>query len=88
MMDQCCNMAESGCCVGGEQPQQQQKCYTVWETKCRYANKPRCRQTTREHCQRHPIKSCRRVTETKNIVGFLITSLDNSNSTALCRSFL
>ena len=71
MLDQCCNMADSGCCVGGEQPQQQQKCYTVWETKCSYANKPRCRKTTREHCQRHPIKSCRRVTETKNIVGIL-----------------
>jgi len=68
MVDQCCNMADSGCCVGGEQPQQQQRCYTVWETKCQYANKPRCRKTTREHCQRHPIKSCRRVTETKNIV--------------------
>lgn len=67
MMDQCCNMADSGCCVGGEQAQQQQQCYTVWETKCRYANKPRCRQYTKEHCQRHPIKSCRTVTETKNI---------------------
>jgi len=57
-------MAEAGCCVGGEQ---QQQCYTVWETKCRYANKPRCRQSSKEHCQRHPVKSCRTVTETKTI---------------------
>ena len=32
LRDECCNMAEAGCCVGGEQ---QQQCYTVWETKCR-----------------------------------------------------
>ena len=75
MVDQCCNMADQGCCVGGEEPRQQQQCYTVWETKCQYTNKPRCRKTTREHCQRHPIKSCRRVTETKNIVGILLAAL-------------
>ena len=32
LTDQCCNMDEAGCCLGGEQ---QQQCYTVWENKCR-----------------------------------------------------
>ena len=32
LTDQCCNMDQAGCCVGGEQ---QQQCYTVWENKCR-----------------------------------------------------
>ena len=41
MTEQCCNMADSGCCVGGEQPQQQQQCYTVWETKCRSDSRTR-----------------------------------------------
>lgn len=43
MMDQCCGMAEQGCCQ-----EQGQKCYTVYERKCRYANKPVCQTMTRE----------------------------------------
>ena len=32
-MDECCNMADQGCCVN-----EGQKCYTVWEKQCRGSN--------------------------------------------------
>jgi len=54
MMDQCCGMAEQGCCQ-----EQGQKCYTVYERKCRYANKPVCQTMTKEFCENYPIKQCR-----------------------------
>ena len=47
-------MAEQGCCQ-----EQGQKCYTVYERKCRYANKPVCQTMTREFCENYPIKQCR-----------------------------
>ncbi len=37
LTNQCCGMANSQCCVGG------QRCYTVWERKCDQEDNPECR---------------------------------------------
>lgn len=60
MVDQCCGMAEQGCCQ-----EEGQKCYTIYERKCRYANKPVCQMRTKEFCDTQPIKACRRVAKTE-----------------------
>lgn len=62
MVDQCCNMDQQGCCVN-----EGQKCYTVYETKCKYANKPRCINSFQTKCEKVEIKKCRMVEEIRDI---------------------
>ena len=63
MIDQCCNMADQGCCVN-----QGQQCYTVWEKQCQFSNKPQCLTTYKQKCDQVEIKSCRMNTEYRDIV--------------------
>jgi len=63
-MDQCCNMANEGCCTG---PEQGQRCYTVYEKQCKYVNEPQCMTNLREKCENHPVKSCRDVDKFEDV---------------------
>jgi len=54
MMDECCGMSDSGCCIN-----QGQRCYTIWERKCTFANMPSCQTQTKEFCDTKALKECR-----------------------------
>ena len=63
MMDQCCGMANEGCCMGGQQ------CYTYYENVCERTDQPRCRMTGREFCDEAVMPDCRVERQRRNMVS-------------------
>merc|ERR1711892_122828 len=53
MMDQCCGLAQEGCCLGGQQ------CYTYYENVCDNPVAARCQMRGREFCDEAVMPDCR-----------------------------
>ena len=51
-VDECCGMANEGCCVGG------QECYTYYETVCDQSVTQRCRPKFKQVCVQETLPYC------------------------------
>ena len=51
-VDECCGMANEGCCVGG------QECYTYYETVCDSTKTQRCRPKFKQVCVQETLPYC------------------------------
>ena len=53
MLDECCGMANEGCCMGGQQ------CYTYYETVCEKTQTQRCQPKFKQVCVNEVLPDCR-----------------------------
>ena len=63
MVDQCCGMANEGCCMAGQQ------CYTYYENVCENVNEARCQPNIKQICVDVVLPDCRIVKERRQQVG-------------------
>ena len=74
MVDQCCGMANEGCCMAGQQ------CYTYYENVCENVNEARCQPNIKQICVDVVLPDCRIVKERRQQVGISpLKSLGCSN---------
>ena len=75
MVDQCCGMANEGCCMAGQQ------CYTYYENVCENVNEARCQPNIKQICVDVVLPDCRIVKERRQQVGLSsrLKSLSCSN---------
>ena len=82
MVDQCCGMANEGCCMAGQQ------CYTYYENVCENVNEARCQPNIKQICVDVVLPDCRIVKERRQQVCSSEFSLVKSgpSSNVLCRA--
>ena len=79
MVDQCCGMANEGCCMAGQQ------CYTYYENVCENVNEARCQPNIKQICVDVVLPDCRIVKERRQQVrSSPLKSRPSSN--VLCRA--
>ena len=74
MVDQCCGMANEGCCMAGQQ------CYTYYENVCENVNEARCQPNIKQICVDVVLPDCRIVKERRQQVriSVLLVSLSSN----------
>ena len=80
MVDQCCGMANDGCCMAGQQ------CYTYYENVCENVNEARCQPNIKQICVDVVLPDCRIVKERRQQVCISPDKSWPRSTNVLCRA--
>ena len=69
MVDECCGMAQQGCCVEGQQ------CYTYYTQECESVDAPVCNKRLRNLCHEATVPDC----QVRRNPGSLVKKTTQSN---------
>ena len=82
MVDECCGMAQDGCCQGGQQ------CYTYYETVCENVTKKRCNPKFKQICVEETLPDCKIQKERRTAVSFVFNLIKKGYKNCHSRIFL